>query len=155
MSLSLPSSSLSLVVMNVVVGGGWSSLLGVWNEIVSDIWHSEEVGTFANIAHSMKLCWGAYAWYNTYRTGWRIELIGCGAKKQVAWRGTIEDIIILWYTSPTASGKGLRRLAQCVWLVGCDFRVVMFLDSVVMWNMFWWRFLQMLNRCVAIKSRRQ
>lgn len=45
----------------------------------------------------------------------------------------------------------LRRLAQCVWLVGCDFRVVMFLDSVVMWNMFWRRFLQkMLNR-VAIK----
>ena len=60
------------------------------------------------------------------------------------------DVIII--TSPTASGKGLRRLAQCVWLVGCDFRVVMFLDSVVMWNMFWRRFLQMLNRSCGHKK---
>ncbi len=29
-------------------------------------------------------------------------------------------------TSPTASGKGLRRLAQCVWMAGCDCRVVVF-----------------------------
>lgn len=37
-------------------------------------------------------------------------------------------------TSPTASGKGLRQLVQCMWLGGCDVRVVMFLDSVVMWK---------------------
>ena len=29
-------------------------------------------------------------------------------------------------TSPTASGKGLRRLAQCVWMAGCDCGVVVF-----------------------------
>ncbi len=35
-------------------------------------------------------------------------------------------VFIFKTTSPTASGKGLRRLAQCVWMAGCDCRVVFF-----------------------------
>ena len=58
-------------------------------------------------------------------------------------------------TSPTASGKGLRRLAQCVWMAGCDCGVVVFfLDSVVMWNTFWRKFLLSIH-LVAIQNHRQ
>ena len=38
----------------------------------------------------------------------------------------LDFISISISTSPTASGKGLRRLAQCVWMAGCDCRVVVF-----------------------------